>query len=414
MKEQSLRSFRILAPTDLGPSVCQLLIEEGFRFAPEPFSPHCFRLSAEPFPLGSSLAAIFGYIYIQDRSSMLPPLVLNPGPGERILDMCASPGSKTSFLSQLMGGHGFILANEPTPSRLSTLRNNLTRLHLANIITTSYEGQNLPSFPHFWDAILLDPPCSGWGTVEKNPKVLSIWRGDKLSRLIGLQRLLLRRAAALLKTGGRLLYSTCTTNPSENEEQVRFAEEELGLKREAIAPIPGFVFAETQDCAGTLLVDGEHSEAQGFFVSLLSKTSTASQSEAQTSTLRPKGEAFDLSPFFPRTSLPQGRTVRFGDKIFFLPKDCDLLPQELRFRGYPLGSVHAKRFLPDPFSTVLAPFPPDPGQTVVLNSVQEVRSLLSGRSLSSRQKQPCALLCLNDLPLAWVRIQKGRVCARIN
>ena len=96
------RSFRLVCPPSATPLVEALLRAQGYVFAPEPFSPFCRRLLAEPRPLGSSLAAFFGYIYIQDRSSMLPPLALNPAPGAAVLDMCASPGSKTGFLA-----HGF-------------------------------------------------------------------------------------------------------------------------------------------------------------------------------------------------------------------------------------------------------------------------------------------------------------------
>ena len=109
--EAPLRSFRITVPEPAQSGVAALLEEEGFRFEPEPFSACCRRLTAEPRPLGSSLAAFFGLIYIQDRSSMLPPLALAPEKGAAVLDMCASPGSKTGFLAQLVGPGGFLLAN---------------------------------------------------------------------------------------------------------------------------------------------------------------------------------------------------------------------------------------------------------------------------------------------------------------
>ena len=173
--------------------------DRGYEFEPEPFSPFCRRLLCEPRPLGSSLAAFFGYIYIQDRSSMLPPLALAPRQGEAVLDMCASPGSKTGFLGQLTGPDGFVLGNELSRARLATLRANLHACNLPHVGTCSFEGQALPLTPGTWDAIQLDPPCSGWGTVEKNPQVLKLWQGDKLKGLVGLQQLLLAHAARLLR-----------------------------------------------------------------------------------------------------------------------------------------------------------------------------------------------------------------------
>lgn len=111
------RSFRLVCPPEQMPQVESLLRAQGYEFEPEPFSPFCRRLLCEPRPLGSSLAAFFGYIYIQDRSSMLPPLALAPRQGEAVLDMCASPGSKTGFLGQLTGPDGFVLGTSfPAPA----------------------------------------------------------------------------------------------------------------------------------------------------------------------------------------------------------------------------------------------------------------------------------------------------------
>lgn len=271
MSKPSARSFRIVCEDRHTTAVEALLRAQGYEFEPEPFSPLCRRLLVEPRPLGSSLAAFFGYIYIQDRSSMLPPVALAPAVGASVLDMCASPGSKTGFLAQLVGRTGFVLGNEPSPTRLGTLRANLHQCNLIQAATCSYSGDALPLHPNSWNAILLDPPCSGWGTAEKHPQVLKLWQGDKLDTLTSLQQRLLRHAARLLAPGGSLVYSTCTTNVAENEDQVRFAEEELGLVREHLAPIPGFVWEELPGGEGTLRVDGARSQAQGFYVARLRK-----------------------------------------------------------------------------------------------------------------------------------------------
>ena len=149
--------------------VAALLHAEGFNFAPEGISPFAFRLLAEPRPLGSSLAAFFGLIYIQDRSSMLPPLALKPPSGATVLDMCASPGSKTGLLAQLVGSAGLVLGNEPNPVRLGTLRRNLEIANLPQTVTSKSAGEELKLAPGRWPSILLDPPCSGWGTAERHP-----------------------------------------------------------------------------------------------------------------------------------------------------------------------------------------------------------------------------------------------------
>ncbi|MBR4742038.1 MAG: RsmB/NOP family class I SAM-dependent RNA methyltransferase, partial [Desulfovibrio sp.] len=140
------RSFRIVAPQANKNSVCALLKAQDFVFCQEPFHPDCYKLKSAKIPLGRSLAAQFGYIYIQDRSSMLPCVALEPHDKTVVLDMCASPGSKTSFLAQFVGQNGLVLANEPQPTRLQTLIFNLRRLNLIQTITTSASVEQLP-FP---------------------------------------------------------------------------------------------------------------------------------------------------------------------------------------------------------------------------------------------------------------------------
>ena len=404
MPEPHLRSFRIHAPLSLQPSVRELLLSEGFRFHEEPFSPVCFRLIEEPIALGSSLAAFFGYIYIQDRSSMLPPLALHPAPQEAVLDMCASPGSKTSFLGQLKEQQGLVLANEPNAQRLATLRANLQRLGLLNCATCSYEGQKLPLNAQSFDAIQLDPPCSGWGTVEKNPKVLQIWQGDKIKRLTGLQRALLRKAHEFLKPGGHLLYSTCTTNSAENEEQVRFAVEELGFSCEKIPAFPGFVFDEPWP--GTLLVRGEESKAQGFFLARLSKTHDEPPAVPSSP---PELPGYEISVDKER---PPGRSLCIRDKVYFVPKICDaVVPEKFSWRAAYLGQLKGGRvqlqWRDKPYGHVQ----PSPSQDIILESPEDLKSLLQGQSRICPLASKTARLFFKDLPLGLVGIKNGRILA---
>ena len=279
---ETLRSFRLVCRPEHVPLVEALLRAQGFDFEPEPFFPLARKLIREPLPIGSSLAAVFGYIYIQDRSSMLPPLALSPPEGAAVLDMCASPGSKTSLLGQLVGPAGFVLGNEPNKARLTTLRRNLQQLNLFCCCTASYPGEKLPLTGESWEYILLDPPCSGWGTAQKNPQVLRLWQGDKVRPLITLQRRLLAEAARLLAPGGRLVYSTCTTNVLENEDQIHYAREELGLTFTSLAAPAGFSFVQPNrpECEGAWRV-APGNDGQGFFVALLQKPGTCALAETQ-------------------------------------------------------------------------------------------------------------------------------------
>lgn len=407
------RSFRLVCRPEQIPLVEGLLEAEGFRFEPEPFSLWCRQLVSGPFALGSSLAAFFGYIYIQDRSSMLPPLALDPPEGSKVLDMAASPGSKTGFLAQICGESGFILANEPNPSRLATLRANLQLCNLLQTGTCSYPGEKLPLPEGGWQYILLDPPCSGWGTTAKNPSAPKIWQGSKIKRLIALQKALLRKASALLAPGGTLLYSTCTTNPDENQAQTAFATESLGLEAVPLRPFPGFVMEATSE--GALLVNGEASRSQGFYLSRLRKPGAETQAvDAPPSPVPDCLPRATLDgPVFDAKLLPPGCVCEFGKKVRFLPEQARF-PASFHWQGPALGKFSGLRFSPEPGLRSLLPepaqFPNAPH--VTLETCAEARKLIAGSEVTSSLADGPAGLWLKDLPLAICQIKNGRIIPR--
>lgn len=414
---EARRSFRLVCePGDI-PAVESLLEAQGFRFEPEPFWPSARRLTAAPFAPGRSLAAFFGFIYLQDRSSMLPPLALAPEPGARVLDMCASPGSKTGLLAQLIGKEGLVLGNEPGRSRLATLRRNLLTLNLLHAVTCSWPGESLPFSGGGWDRILLDPPCSGWGTLEKHPRVLKLWKGDKIRPLIALQRRLLAEAFRLLRPGGRLVYSTCTTNVEENERQIHFAREELGFVLRPLEAFPGFGFVAPEAGAdGTLRVDERVSAAQGFFVALLEKPGGFSVPEvaAPSSPLPfvPVPQESIAAAGLEAERLPPGVFGAFGDTVRFLPAAAlESLPAALRWQGAVVGRMAGLSFAPSSRlrafgsgSACLASGLP----RLDLDEIGPIEGLLQGRSLAVNLPGKEALLFWRGLALGRVRLGNGR------
>ncbi len=183
---------------------------------------------------------LLGYIHPQALTSCLASVILSPSPNGFVLDMCASPGGKTSHLAQLMNNSGLIVANEPNRKRHVPLAHTLARLGVTNTVMTSYQAQEFPLSQRF-DYVLADVPCSGEGRVRivnnDGEQSGEPFKGTRRS-MSEMQKRLILRGCDLLKDGGEMLYSTCTYNPEENESAVNFL---LQSRDVTILPIdPGF------------------------------------------------------------------------------------------------------------------------------------------------------------------------------
>ena len=162
---------------------------------------------------------IEGRCYVQSLSSMIPPLVLEPQENEKILDIAAAPGSKTSQIAAIMNNTGTILANDSSHIRLYKFKANMERLNVTNVQTKTGVGQTLwQEYPNYFDRSLVDVPCSMEGRFNTaDPKTFDAWSTKKVKDLSHLQRFLLRSAFGCTKPGGTIVYSTCTLSPEENE-----------------------------------------------------------------------------------------------------------------------------------------------------------------------------------------------------
>jgi 16S rRNA (cytosine1407-C5)-methyltransferase len=177
-----------------------------------------------------------GQIYIQETAASLPASII-PLPREgNILDMCAAPGGKTTQLAdrcKLMGSQATIWANEPDGKRIIPLASNLTRTGMENVVTIQHDGGNFGNHaPEFFDSILLDAPCSGEGTGFKSDFGTKFWDIRKVESIAKVQQQLLISAFKACKVGGSILYSTCTSNPLENEVNVQLLLDKYGDKLE--------------------------------------------------------------------------------------------------------------------------------------------------------------------------------------
>jgi 16S rRNA (cytosine1407-C5)-methyltransferase len=189
-----------------------------------------------------------GFVYIQNLSSMIPALVMNPKPDEKILDIAAAPGSKTTQIAALMNNSGELTANDVSYKRIFKLKENLTQAGVTNIKILNLPGESLwKKFPEYFDKTLVDVPCSMEGRIKTDDlKSYKDWSPKKIKQLSKLQKYLLRSAISATKIGGTIIYSTCTLSPEENEAVVAWAIEKAN----------GAVTVEPITIAGLTLQNG--------------------------------------------------------------------------------------------------------------------------------------------------------------
>lgn len=172
--------------------------------------------------IGNTADFIAGNISIQDEASMQVAPMLDPQPGERILDMCAAPGGKTCHIAELMNNEGVIIANDIHEHKLELIQNQATRLGITNIETICHDATTLADvLPHAsFDRILVDAPCSGLGVIRRKPEIRYNIKPEDLDTLLNVQQQIIQTALTLIKPGGTIVYSTCTINKKENEKQL--------------------------------------------------------------------------------------------------------------------------------------------------------------------------------------------------
>ncbi len=250
-------------------------IKSRFNLKPIPWCKEGFFI--KKLSVGNTLEHYLGYIYLQGAASMIPPVVLKPKPGDIVLDMCASPGSKTSQMAAMMKNEGIIVANDNKIPRLKPLTLNLQRCGVLNTVITRMEGR---WFTNKYDKILVDAPCSGIGTIRKSLKTITMWNPHTIRKMAGVQRQLLTTAFNALEEGGSLVYSTCTLEPWENEavvshllennENAKLNKISLDIKHgKAVTEFQGEKY--DSDVKKCLRVWPQDNDTEGFFIAKISK-----------------------------------------------------------------------------------------------------------------------------------------------
>tara|TARA_Y100000310_G_scaffold94955_1_gene92795 strand:- start:29490 stop:30473 length:984 start_codon:yes stop_codon:yes gene_type:complete len=231
--------------------------------------------------IGNLIEHSLGYFYTQEAASMIPPLVLEPKETDVVLDIAASPGSKTTQIAAMMKNKGILIANDYQIPRIKPLSLNLQRCGITNCVITLMHGQRFYNSNIKFDKILVDAPCSGTGTIRKSLKTLRIWNPNMVKRLSITQKQLIETAFNTLKPNGTLVYSTCSNEPEENEAVIDFlldkydnAEvEEINLKEiKRSNPILEFDNNKyNEEIKKCLRIWPQDNDSEGFFVAKIKK-----------------------------------------------------------------------------------------------------------------------------------------------
>ncbi|MBW3001529.1 RsmB/NOP family class I SAM-dependent RNA methyltransferase [Candidatus Woesearchaeota archaeon] len=228
--------------------------------------------------VGNTVEHALGYYYVQEAASMIPPVVLDPKPGEIVLDVCAAPGSKSSQMAQYMQNKGILIANDVVGQRLAALGINLQRCGVSNTVVTQMKGERIKGYS--FDKVLLDAPCSGTGTIRKSIKTIKWWNPKTVVSIAGMQKKLILNSFDLLKKGGVMVYSTCSLEPEENEgvvdyllrnrEDAELMDIKLDIKRGT--PVLGFEKAKYDPSIKKCLrLWPQDNDTEGFFVAKIKK-----------------------------------------------------------------------------------------------------------------------------------------------
>ncbi len=362
-----------------------------------------------------------GLYYIQEASAMAPAAFLNAGPGERILDLCAAPGGKSTQIAADMRGQGLLVCNEIHPARARILSENIERMGICNALVLNEAPDTLAErFEQYFDRILVDAPCSGEGMFRKKEEACREWSMQNVELCAKRQDEILDAAAGMLKAGGRLVYSTCTFAPEENEGSVsRFLARHSEF---SIAP-PAFTEGFTGGRAdwvenpapgieNTVRLFPHKVEGEGHYAAVLIKEGENKEANRPCKTeagTREKecGEFAGFLRQYIRKELT-GVLLKFGDQLYLTPEGTPSLHKLKVLRaGLHLGTLKKNRFEPS-HALALALSDSDVKYAKNLDSHgQEAQAYLRGETLQAEGEKGWYLITVDGISLGWGKLTGG-------
>lgn len=260
--------YKAIYLNPLKPNAMQYLDQRWIK--PHPVVSDGYYFDYQNYPLGKSPLFSCGLYYIQEPSAMLVSHFLDIQKDDYVLDMCGAPGGKTCYAASRLSADGLMITNDIVPLRAKILSENVERFGLKNTIVTNSDPKAFVKLlPEFFDKIILDAPCSGEGMFRKNTQAIETWSLNKVTECAHIQRQLIDTAMKLLKPGGNLIYSTCTYNIKENEEQIHYLLENYDCSLIPLTKSNGM-------CEGIGIKEAvrlypHHYQGEGHFIALIKK-----------------------------------------------------------------------------------------------------------------------------------------------
>ncbi len=361
-----------------------------------------------------------GVYYIQEPSAMAPVTALDAKPGERILDLCAAPGGKSTQIADAMKGEGLLVCNEIHPVRAKILSENLERMGVANALVVNQEPAYLAErFSKFFDKILVDAPCSGEGMFRKNEEAVQEWSAENVHMCAQRQSDIMESAALMLRDGGRMVYSTCTFAPEEDEGTIdRFLKAHPEFSLEEIRRYPGmepgrpeFITEGSEELAKTVRLWPHKLKGEGHFMALLKKEGKAERISAPNYRTekgiekKDYGEWLEFQETYVKRNF-EGTYVKFGDQLYLVPAECPSLKGLKVLRaGLHLGTMKKNRF--EPSHALALSLKPEEAVLVLDVNEEQTRKYLRGETLMAEGEKGWYLICMEGYSLGFGKLSGG-------
>lgn len=394
----------------------QLLKELPFSLSPVPWEENGFYYGKEDAP-GRHPYHAAGVYYIQEPSAMLPAVYLDAQPGEKILDLCAAPGGKSTRIAEAMKGQGLFISNEIHPARAKILSENIERMGIRNAVVTNESPQSLAKiFVEYFDRIMVDAPCSGEGMFRKNEAACAEWSLENIQLCSDRQQEILGCAASMLKPGGRIVYSTCTFAPEENEGTIsrflcmypEFSVAACHCYEGMSHGMPEWTEEPAEGLKSTIRLFPHKIKGEGHFVAVLQKRSGQDSGYCVNGLekgIREKDvrEYTEFKEQYLKTEF-SGILVRFKDQLYLAPEETPSLKGLKVLRpGLHLGTLKKNRMEPS-HALALSLAPKEVLYSYDLPGEEAIRAYLNGQTVDAQGEKGWYLMTVDGYSAGWGKL----------